>query len=178
MFEAGIPASAGGRTGFWVYVEGSGDPGQVGSVWSGVAITNTSGVSSTVTLELSRLDGSAVADSVSLVIPASGQAIRFVDQLFGGTGDFAGFLRVTATADIAVVGLRVRINEQASIKATTLLPVDESNPMNTARRYFPLIVNSGGWSTQFILGGIAGQPSSGSLGLFTDGGMLLQGSLE
>ena len=56
--EAGVPASTSGAA-FRVYVEASGTPGQPHAVRSGIALTNTSDAPTTVSLELTDLDGTA-----------------------------------------------------------------------------------------------------------------------
>ncbi len=54
---------------------------------------------------------------------------------------------------------------------TTTPPSDETDAPTMADRFFRHIVDSAGWSTQFILfSGIAGKDSSGTLSFFdTDG---------
>ena len=56
--EAGVPASTAGAA-FRLYVEARGTPGQPHSVRSGIALTNTSDTPTTVSLELTDLDGTA-----------------------------------------------------------------------------------------------------------------------
>lgn len=164
---AGVPALAEG-TAFRVYVEASGAIGQVGSIRSGLAITDASGTANTVTLELTGLDGTPAGAAETLVLGPSGQVAQFVDELFDLPVEFSGVLRVTATADIALVGLRGRTNARSDFLITTTPPVSEADPPTSANRFFPHIVDSGGWVTQFVLySGTAGQASSGWLG-FTD----------
>jgi beta-lactamase superfamily II metal-dependent hydrolase len=171
--EAGVPALPEGSA-FRVYVESSGAPEQIGSVRSGVAITDTSGAFNTVTLELANLDGSLALAAEELSIPPSGQVSRFLDELFSVPDNFSGVLRVTSTADVAVVGLRLRINTASDIKMTTTPPSNEVSATTTADTYFPHIVDSGDWSTQFILySGTAGQTSSGSLSFIDQAGQAL-----
>ena len=171
--EAGVPALPEGSA-FRVYVESSGTPEQIGSIRSGVAITDTSGASNTVTLELTNLDGSVALAAETLSIPPSGQVARFLDELFSLPDNFSGVLRVTSTADIALVGLRLRINTASDIKMTTTPPSNEVSATTTADTYFPHIVDSDGWSTQFILfSGTAGQTSSGSLSFIDQSGQPL-----
>lgn len=174
VFEAGVPALPKGSA-FRVYVEASGTPEAIGSVRSGVAITDTSGTSNTVTLELTNLDGSIAVASDTLSVPPSGQVARFIDELFTVPDGFSGVLRVTSTSDIAVVGLRARVNSRGELKITTTPPSNESSAASSAATYFPHIVDSGGWSTQFILfSGTAGQSSSGTVGFLGQDGSGLE----
>ena len=54
---------------------------------------------------------------------------------------------------------------------TTTLPSDETRASTMGDRFFPHIVDSAGWSTQFILfSGTAGQASSGTLSYFDTAG--------
>ena len=161
--EAGVPASTSGAA-FRVYVEASGTPGQPHAVRSGIALTNTSDAPTTVSLELTDLDGTATGSTESLTIPASGHIARFIDEFFPAlTTPFSGILRVTSTAtDIALVGLRLTTNERNDFVITTTPPSDESSATNSTDLFFPHFVDSGGWTTQFILfSGSPGQTASG-----------------
>ena len=161
--EAGVPASSAGAA-FRVYVEASGTPEQPHSVRSGIALTNTSGTPTTVMLELTDLDGITSGPTESFTIPASGHIARFIDEFFPAlTTPFSGILRIASTApDIAAVGLRLAINQRHDILVTTTPPVDENAAPIASDLFFPHFVDSGGWTTQFILfSGSPGQTASG-----------------
>ena len=162
--EVGVNALTAGSA-FRLYAESSGTPNQAGSIQTGLAITNAADTDNMVTLEVTGLDGILVAAPVTLTLPPSGQVARFLDEIFDSLpGDFSGVLRVTSTADVAIVGLRLRYNEWGELKMTTTPPSDETDASTMADLYFPHIVDSAGWSTQFVLfSGTAGQASSGSL---------------
>ena len=163
LSEAGVPALPKGSA-FRTYVEASGTPGQAGSIRSGLAITNTAATSNTVSLEVTRLNGSLAVPPATLVLPPSGQVARFIDEIFSLPDNFSGVLRATSTADVAIVGLRLRVNGNNELKMTTTSPSNEMDPSTSEERFFPHIADSGGWSTQFILfSGTAGQASSGTL---------------
>ena len=164
VLEAGVPALAAGSA-FRVYVESSGRPEQIGSIRTGLAITNAADTANTVTLEVTDLDGTLAAPPAPLTLPPSGQVSRFIDELFDSLPPhFAGVLRVTSTADVAIVGLRLRYNRRGELKMTTTPPSDETGASTMADRFFPQIADSAGWSTQFILfSGTAGEASSGTL---------------
>ena len=159
LSESGVPALPKGSA-FRVYVEAS----QVGSINTGLAITNTADTSNTVTLEVTHLDGSLAVSPATLALPPSGQVARFLNQIFSLPDNFSGVLRVTSTADVAIVALRLRVNANGEIKVTTLAPSNEREPSTSEDRFFTHLADSGGWSTQFILfSGTAGQASSGTL---------------
>ena len=163
LSESGVAALPEG-TGFRVYAEASGTPGQVGSINTGLAITNVAQASNTVTLEVTNLDGSLAAAPEMLTLPPSGQVARFLNDIFSLPDNFSGVLRVTSTADVAIVALRLRVNENNEIKVTTLSPSNEMDPSISEERFFAHFADSGGWSTQFTLfSGTAGQASSGTL---------------
>ncbi len=122
--EAGVPASPKGSA-FRAYVEASGTPEQAGSIRSGLAITNTASASNTVTLEVTRLDGSLAVAPSTLSLPPSGQIASFIDEIFTLPDNFSGVLRVASTGDVAVVGLRLRINENGELK-TRMAPASMS----------------------------------------------------
>ena len=166
LSEAGVPALPEGSS-FRVDVEASGTPGQVGSIRSGLAIANTGTTANTVTLEVTHLDGSLAVPPATLSLPPSGQIARFIDEIFSLPDTFSGVLRVTSKAEVVIVGLRLRVNERGELKVTTTAPSNEMDPATTADTFFPHIVDSGGWSTQFILfSGTAGQGASGTLSFF------------
>ena len=169
--EAGVPALAAGSA-FRVYVESSGMPEQAGSIRTGLAITNAADAVNTVTLEVTNLDGTLAAPPATLPLPPSGQVARFIDEFFDSLPpNFSGVLRVTSTADVAIVGLRLRYNDRNELKMTTTPPSIETGPPTMADRFFAHIVDSAGWSTQFILfSGTAGQTSSGTLSFFDTAG--------
>ena len=178
--EAGVPASAAGAA-FRVYVEASGTSGQPGSVRSGLALTNTSGVAIVVTLELTNLDGTPTGLTEPITIPASGQVARFIDEIFSSlTTPFSGILRITSTAtDMAMVGLRLTTNERNDFLITTTPPSDEFSATTSSDLFFPHFVDSGGWTTQFILfSGSSGQTSSGSLAFTGQDGQTLDLSVS
>src|SRR5262249_36386080 len=80
--EAGVPSVRTGSA-FRMYVEASGTLGQVGSIQSGIAITNPSNSAATVTFELTGLDGKSTGLSGSVIVPGSGQVARFLNQISG-----------------------------------------------------------------------------------------------
>ena len=171
--EVGVNALTAGSA-FRLYAESSGTPGQAGSIRTGLAITNAADTDNMVTLEVTSLDGKMAMGvaPVTLPLPPSGQVARFLDEIFGSLpGNFSGVLRVTSMADVAIVGLRLRINERGELKMTTTPPSDETGPATMVDRFFPHIVDSAGWSTQFILfSGTAGQASSGTLSFIDTAG--------
>ena len=117
-----------------------------------------------MTLEVTHLDGSLAVAPKTVELPPSGQIARFIDEIFTLPDNFSGVLRVTSTGDVAVVGLRLRSNENGELKMTTTPPSNETGPSTTADLFFPHFADSGGWSTQFILySGTAGQAVSGTL---------------
>ena len=173
--ESGVPALPAGSA-FRVYAESSGTPNQAGSIRTGLAITNAADTTNMVTLEMTGLDGNLAMGvaPVTLPLPPSGQVARFLDEIFDSLpNNFSGVLRVTSTADVAIVGLRLRINARGELKMTTTPPSNETDPPTTADRFFPHIVDSAGWSTQFILfSGTAGQTSPGTLSFIDTAGEL------
>ena len=82
-------------------------------------------------------------------------------------------------APVFVVGLRGRYNERGDFLITTMPVVNEQTPPSSAPLYFPHIVDSGGYTTQFILfGGTLNQSSAGTLDLFSQSGQTLSWTLQ
>ena len=171
--EASVTALPAGSA-FRVYVEASGSPGLVGSVRSGLAITDTSATSNTVTLELTSLDGSTFGTPVPLSVPPSGHVAKFIDEIFTLPEEFSGLLRVTSTSEIAIVGLRGRTNQRGDFLITTTPPSNEADTPTSGDAFFPHIADSGGWATQFVLfSGTSEQTSSGALSFIGQNGLPL-----
>ena len=161
--EAGVAALPVG-TAFRLYVESLGTPGQAGSVRSGLAITDTSSSSNTITLELTSLDGTTVGEAQVLSLPPSGHTSKFLDELFSLSDGFSGVLRITSSSEIAMVGLRGRTNERSDFLLTTTPPSNEADASTSSDLFFPQIADSGGWTTQFVVfSGTTGQTSAGTL---------------
>jgi hypothetical protein len=173
--EAGVPAATSGSA-FRLYVEVSGDfaRGLIGSIQTGLAISNPSNAAAMVTLELRRLDGSATGLTATVVVPANGQVSKFVYQIPGLASlqlPFQGVLRISSVTPISVVGLRGRFNERRDFLITTTPPANEAAASTNAELFFPHFADGGGYNTQFILfSGSAGQVSSGVLRFVTQSG--------
>lgn len=166
--EAGVPAAAAGSA-FRFYAETLGNFGSVGSIQTGLAVANLSTSATTVTVELTRLDGTSTGLTGTLSVPASGKAATFLNQITGLEtlqSPFQGVMRVSSSASITVTGLRGRYNERGDFLITTTPPVDESAATTTSSRFFPQIADSGGYTTQFIMfSGQSGQSSSATMSL-------------
>jgi hypothetical protein len=73
-----------------------------------------------------------------------------------------------------VVGLRGRYNETGNFLITTTPPVLETAPPSSAELFFPHFVNSGGYTTQFILySAYPGQKVLGRLEYLSQSGEVL-----
>ena len=160
-------------TAFRLYAETFGTTGAIGSIRTGLALANSSGAPATVTLELHNLDGSSTGLLGTLTIPANGQAATFLNLIPGFASlqpSFMGIVNLTSTASLSVAAIRERHNERAEILISTTPPVDASTS-STAGLLFPLIVDSGGYTTQLVLfSARAGQRSSGELRLLSSSG--------
>ena len=173
--EAGAPAVIAG-TAFRLYAEDS------ASVKTGIAVVNTSGNTATVALELSKLDGSSTGLVGTLVIPANGQKAVFLNEVQGFASlqtPFQGVLRLSSPSLIAVTGLRGHYNERNDLLITTTPAVNEVATPSPVPLFFPYIVDSGGYTTQFILFSVQpGAPSSGTMHLFNKAGGALGLTLQ
>ena len=173
LAEAGVPVSPEG-TAFRVPIDAFGTPNQPGSIRTGLAVANTADVINTVTLEVTRRDGTLAASPATLTLPPSGQAARMLDEILTLPADFSGLLRVSSVFDVSVIALRLRINELGELKVTTTPPSNETAAATSEDRFFAHFADSRGWTTEFILfSGTAGQPASGTLSFFDDAGQPL-----
>jgi hypothetical protein len=140
-------------------------------------MTNASGGMATVALELHQLDGSSTGLTSTMSIPANGQVALFLNQIpeFASLpSEFRGVVRMASSTAISVNGLRGRYNERNDFLVTTLPPLNEAASA-AADLFFPHIVDSGGYTTQFIL--IGGQ-TAGTLELFSQNGEVLGWTLR
>jgi hypothetical protein len=177
--QAGVPTVSAGSA-FRLYAEALGDfaHGAVGSRETALAIANNSSTSATVSFDMSSLDGSSTGRTGTLAIPGDGQVAIFLKQIPGFESlpaEFQGILRVSSAASFSVIGVRGRYNERKELLFTVMPPADEGTVPSPAPLYFPHIVDSGGYTTQFIL--FAGQPgpaSSGTIQVFSQGGVPLK----
>ena len=157
------------------YIQNSGVIGSIGSIQSGVAIANADVTTANVSLETFRLDGTSTGLTSSLSIPVGGKIAKFANELFPSLpSSFQGVVRVTASSAVSVIGLRGRTNERFDFLITTVPPIEEINLGSSAEVVFPHFVDSGGYTTQFILlNGVTGQTSLGTVLFRTIGGQRL-----
>jgi hypothetical protein len=158
---AGVPSMS--STALRSYVESSGIAGNPGSIESGIAIANNSATPVTVTLDLTSMDGTPVGLATSVDLPGLGHIGKFLAEFFPNLpGSFQGILRITASAPVAVIGLRGHYNELGDLLTSTTPPIDETAPASTDEMIFPQLADGGGFTTEFILfsAGIGQTPSS------------------
>src|SRR5262249_16259691 len=166
--EAGIPSSSIGNA-FRMYAEAN----AAGSIRTGVAVTNLGPSEANVTFELTSLHARSTGLRESITVPPSGQRALFLDDIAGLRPlptPFKGIVRISSASDIAVSGLRTRINERGNFLITTTSPTDENNSGGTTV-VFPHVVDGNGYSTEMILySGTSAQPNSGNLQLYSQSG--------
>jgi hypothetical protein len=132
-------------------------------------------------LEAFTLNGTPVATSQPVPLPASGQRVGFLSDFFPNIPKpFQGVLRAsTPGATISVVALRSRYNERGDFLITTTPPTVETSVPSTAARSFPHFVNGEGWTTQFVLfSGTTGQTAAGNVRFFKQDGLPLPVTLR
>ena len=175
--EAGVSAASVGQA-FRLYAEVTGE--DAGSIQTGIAITNPSGDSVTVNFELLTPGGGATGLGGTTTIVGNGQRALFVNQIEGMESlatPFEGVLRISTVdpgRQIAVVGLRIRTNERSEFLITTTPLVNEADGDVTEDRFYPHLVDGGGFTTQFIqLSGSTSQTMIGTIGFWSDTGAAL-----
>jgi len=150
-----------------VYAEASGNFGsrEARSIQTGVAISNAAGTSVSATLELTNLDGTVLA-ATTLSIPARGQAGLLLGDIPGLklSAPFTGILWVSTPTGsaLAVSGLRARYNERQDFLVTAFPSSDEAGA-GSSELVFPQLIDSSGYSTQFVLMGVRGGQCAGNL---------------
>jgi hypothetical protein len=170
--EAGVPAIA-GTASLRLFAETSSAGNTAGTIQTGIAVSNLGSGSASVNFRLYRLDGSDTGLTASKQVAGNGQVAAFFHELFPTvTLPFQGVVQISSTGpDISAVGLRARYNERGDFLITTTPPTRETATASAAEVVFPHIVDSDGYTTQFIIySGVSGQTSAGSINLVTQSG--------
>jgi hypothetical protein len=137
--------------------------GQIGSIQTALAVANPSSVPAPVIFELVRTDGSSTGLSKSLSVPANGQLVHFINELFPTlTAGFKGVLRVTSSTTVHVAGIRGRYNERGEFLGVTMPAWDEADAQGTSESIVPYVAGGAGYNTQLIL--FTGSPRVGATG--------------
>jgi hypothetical protein len=159
-----------------MYVEESSPIPAFPAIQSGFAVANTLSSDVTAVLNLTALDGSAVA-SATIPIPANGQIAKMLHDVFPNISyPIQGVLSIRSSATnnstaAAAIALRVRYNERGDPLTTTTLMTDENVTVSAGEPPIPQFLNGGGWTTQVILfSGSNGQTTSGQLTLTKSNG--------
>jgi hypothetical protein len=165
---------------FRTYVENSGTLGTIGSIVSGLAIANADGTGAGINLEAFRLDGTSTGLTASLTIPVGGKVSRFFNEIFPSLpSTFKGIVKFTSSSIVSVAGLRGRYNERGDFLITTVPLNTELSTGSSSEVVFPHIVDSGGYTTQFVLfSTVTDQTSAGTLLFRTVGGQRLDLTLQ
>jgi hypothetical protein len=159
--EAGVGGSA-GLTDFVIPVD------VTGTFNTGVALYNPANAAATATLTLLNSSGNEVGQS-TIPLVAHGHTAQFVTQLFPGTSNFRGTLRVTSPSAIAAVGLR---QNEPPLSYTSLPAVPHSATQTDFN--LPQVANGafdgGSFKTTFVLFNISSSQANVSLALTKDDG--------
>jgi len=162
------------------YIENSGVLGSLGSIQSGLAISNADVGNANVNVEALRLDGTSTGLATTLSIPAGGKVAKFANEIFPTLpATFKGLMRLTSATPISVAGIRGRVNERNEFLVTTVPAIDELAQGSSGEVVFPQIVDGGGYTTQFVLfNAVSGQSSSGNVLFRTTGGLPLDLTIQ
>lgn len=79
---------------------------------------------------------------------------------------------------IAVAGIRGRYNERSEFLITTTTAANEASPPPAGDLYFPHIVSSGGYATEFILFNTEANGVSGTIQLLSQSGVPLDWTIQ
>jgi hypothetical protein len=170
-------------TRFRLLAEASGDFDAVENLSkrTAIAIANPGNTAVAVRLELLTSTGQPSGAATTLTVPPRGHVASFLHEISGFESialPYQGVLQVSTTSSsgISVVGMRGKYNQLGRFLATTTGPLTE---IAGADLIFPHIAEGDGYTTQFILvGGTAGQASSGTLRLIDQDGQPLKLTLR
>ena len=162
---AALPASQAVR----LFVESAGVFGAIGSIQTGVSISNPSSTQVTVQMNLMTLDGTPTGLTSSITIPAGGQILQFAKDLFPSLpATFKGVLIINAPSPFVAEALRDRYNERSDLLMTTI-PVYDDSSLPALQTVFPHFASGTNYWTQLILLSTGG-PQSGSLTVLSQDG--------
>jgi hypothetical protein len=112
--EVAFPAVSTG-TFFQAYIEVS------GTLRSGLAIANPSDSLTQTAFGLTALDGTPMGLTARVDIPAHGQVVKYIDELFPAVPNgFKGMLQLTPTQPVAVIGLQMGTNQRGDLFVTSV----------------------------------------------------------
>jgi hypothetical protein len=137
-----------------IYSEAFGDFDNkaVRSTSTAIALANPSSAPVTVSLGISKLDGTLQQDRAPIQIPANGQFTAYVNSLFpSAAAPFQGIVTVTAPAGVTAVGFRAMNNERGDFLTATSGPLNEQAA--SGRLIFSYISDGSGYTSQFIVVG-------------------------
>jgi hypothetical protein len=163
---ASVPSSA-----FRLYVE------KDNGTRTGFAVANPNATAAQLTYELTDINGIPVGSAAMLQIGPNGQVAMFIDELPGFENlpsNFRGVLRLSTNGGgVSVLGLRGRYNEREEFLISNAQPVDDKAPLNPSELFFTHFVQSGDFTTQFVLLPGGSSASGGTLEFFSQTGQRL-----
>jgi len=137
-----------------------------GHILTTLSIANPSNLSGTVWISLASSDGRIIA-STSHYVPGAGLILEGLDSLLPGIAgqEIEGVLRITTDLPaISMAGFRTRFNERQQALYTTVPSIVEDAFPGSQERFFPYVLNGGGFTTDIVLfSGESLQSSSGTL---------------
>ena len=159
-FDIALPATMG--TAFRLYMEQS----PFHQIYTGIVVANATNYGGTVWISVRAADDSVIAYT-SRFLPPAGQIAETIDTLLPALANQAieGVIRITTDLpSISVAGLRMRINERQQTLYAAFAPVLENAPSTSEERFFPYVINGGGFTTRVALfSGHSGEHSAGHL---------------
>jgi hypothetical protein len=165
---AALPASQAVR----LFVESAGVFGAIGSIQTGVSVSNPSNRRVTVQMNLMKPDGTPTGLTSSVTIPGGGQVLKLAKDLFPSLpSTFKGVLKISAPSGLVVEALRDRYNERSDLLMTTI-PVYDDSALPALQTIFPLFVSGTGYWTQVMLLSTGG-PQTASLSVLAQDGTAL-----
>ena len=147
-------------TAFRSYVEAA-----TSGEWVNTSLTmvNSSENPNTISLTLTKLDGTPVT-STSITLPPRGQASHYVADLFPAAANgFRGLIRLSASAPVGFAAFRSVMNTAGDILFAATPPQNESAMQPSTGLAFPLVASGAGYDTQVVLFGQSGQAGTGEL---------------
>ncbi|MBI4481706.1 MAG: IPT/TIG domain-containing protein, partial [Acidobacteria bacterium] len=163
--ETGVP-SARPTTAARIFAEIHGS-----RIKTGLAIANPNERPANVSVTLSSADGLRVIASTTLGVPARGQIAKFIPDLLRNVPEvFEGVLTIASDVAVAVVTLRLTINERDESVLSTLPVADLRAEVSSGAVCLPHMADGEGLTTQFVLLNPTSTSLKGRLVLFAQDG--------
>jgi hypothetical protein len=171
-----IPASESGQA-YRLYAENSDASSSL------FALLNPSQSDMDVMIALTDTSGNSIVAPQTVHVPAAGEISTCLCQIagFGNLPNpMKGVLRFSTSSSqgFYLLGALLKINQRGESLIATVDPVREGSIQATSQYFLPAVVDGSGFSTQIVVYSSDGNPTSGALNFYSQGGTSIKVPLQ